>query len=239
MIEDGYYFSFCKLICLAETDNDNGKEVIVRNSDNSNQWSETIADNKCEFQLPGKDRYTVILNNGEFTTQVEMGYGDCIGLHLAEGYGLVNQKDVYGTDEDWNTTKSYAVGDMVIHNNKLWQSKIQHSGQEPPNETYWENVSLSQLNSKLDKKIIRSMVSLPNVEISTNKIGTLEFIGTVPIPSGYSASDFVGYSINQFGSMDANSLIVTINPNNMKMYVYYAKVGYSSRGLWVNTLWLK
>lgn len=72
-----------------------------------------------------------------------------------EGDPTVEEKvdGIIGTDEEWNNTKSYLVGDMVLHNNKLWSCKLQHSGQKPPNETYWENVSLRQLNSNLNQKI--------------------------------------------------------------------------------------
>lgn len=94
MFEVGYFFGLCKLICLAETSADNGKVVRVTNGSGTRKWTSSIADQKCKFMLPGRDRYTVELGEGEYTTTIDLGYGECIGLHLADGYGFVRYRDL-------------------------------------------------------------------------------------------------------------------------------------------------
>lgn len=99
MFEDGYYFGQGKLICLAETDSDNGKIVTVKNESNTRTWTAHIADKKCEFILPPKDRYSIELGEGEYITKVDMSYGACIGVHLADGYGNVLYNDLLTLEE--------------------------------------------------------------------------------------------------------------------------------------------
>ena len=72
----------------------------------------------------------------------------------------------------WNDTKSYVVGDLIIHNNVLYECIINNVGQMPPNTEYWKprslsdfnkeinelNNSLDELNSKLQTKIKHAVI---------------------------------------------------------------------------------
>ena len=51
----------------------------------------------------------------------------------------------------WNDTKSYVVGDLIIHNNVLYECIINNVGQMPPNTEYWKPRSLSDFNKEINK----------------------------------------------------------------------------------------
>lgn len=63
---------------------------------------------------------------------------------------------VFG-DNLWQSSKTYAVGEYCIYNSSLWKCKVQHSGVEPADGTYWEETSISTematLNSNLNVKV--------------------------------------------------------------------------------------
>ena len=90
----------CKIVAVVDNTADNGKTVLITTDDNKT-YSGTIANKKCEFLLPPKTLYTVqkvSSGSAEFTTKVEVGYGDCILVHLDTGYVEVKQGDIVGLD---------------------------------------------------------------------------------------------------------------------------------------------
>ena len=92
--DDGYYYGQCKIVCEAEDTIDNGKTVSIVSGEKS--WSKAIANKTAEFLVPGRDRYTVSLLDGEVTKWsgiIEAGYGECIHVMLADGYTPVIKKD--------------------------------------------------------------------------------------------------------------------------------------------------
>lgn len=98
--DDGFYYGQCKLICLAESAADNGKTVSVSNGDRS--WSGTVANQKCEFLVPNRTQYAVELIDGDdtdWTGTIEAGYGECILVHLADGYEAIVEKKKLTLDE--------------------------------------------------------------------------------------------------------------------------------------------
>lgn len=98
--DDGFYYGQCKLICLAESAADNGKTVSVSNGDRS--WSGTVANQKCEFLVPNRTQYAVELIDGDDTDwagTIEAGYGECILVHLADGYEAIVEKKKLTLDE--------------------------------------------------------------------------------------------------------------------------------------------
>lgn len=44
--------------------------------------------------------------------------------------------------ENWNKTKTYAVGNYVLYDGSLWKCKIQHYGQTPKENTYWTKTTI-------------------------------------------------------------------------------------------------
>lgn len=92
--DDGKYFQNCKLICIAP-DGCNGKTVSV--TDGSKSYTGTVANNMVVFDLPGRSQYTVQLMNAasmSYQTTVELGYGECVALHLETGYEEVIKREL-------------------------------------------------------------------------------------------------------------------------------------------------
>lgn len=76
-----------KVICYALSEEDNGKEVKISNG--INDWTATVSDQVAAFLIPSipvpaRKVYTVTF--GDFTRDIQMGYGDIIEVTLAEGY---------------------------------------------------------------------------------------------------------------------------------------------------------
>ena len=94
--DDGFYYGQCKIICTSDKSADNGKTVLITTTDGKT-YSSTLTNLRCEFMLAGRTLYKVQLvasGKAEYTTEVEAGYGDCILVHLSEGYNEVMQKDL-------------------------------------------------------------------------------------------------------------------------------------------------
>lgn len=89
--DDGFYYGKGKIICLATKSSDNGKLITV--AGNGNTFEGTMVEGKCEFSVPGKNRYTINMA-GEFTKTIDVSYGECIGVYMAEGYDLVTQENL-------------------------------------------------------------------------------------------------------------------------------------------------
>lgn len=97
-IEEAYYFGQCVLNCICDKDSDNGKTVSATNGTRS--FTGTVVDKKCTLIVPGKiignnNEYTVSLLNGgtaEYSTKVDVGYGDVVEVILAAGYDPIYSK---------------------------------------------------------------------------------------------------------------------------------------------------
>ena len=103
--DDGFYYGQCKIICTTDNVGDNGKTVLVTTNDGKT-FSATLSNLRCEFMLAGRTLYKVQLvanDVTEYTTEVEAGYGDCILVHLSNGYNEVMQKDLLDLDTIKNT----------------------------------------------------------------------------------------------------------------------------------------
>ena len=50
---------------------------------------------------------------------------------------------VTSADPAWSSSSSYAVGNRVTRENKLYQARVAHSNVQPPNDTYWDDLSRS------------------------------------------------------------------------------------------------
>ena len=64
---------------------------------------------------------------------------------------VLNEKIMPKTivSDEWVSSKTYSVGDYCISDNALYKCKVQNSNQQPPNDTYWDNVSVtSELSTK-------------------------------------------------------------------------------------------
>lgn len=127
------------------------------------QISEQFLTWESEFQATVIDWFNHLqeLISEDIAVRLQLEIGELSQLQTQDKSNLVNainevlnstDESIYekvdgiiGTDEEWSRTKSYALGDMVLHNNKLWSCVLQHSGQEPPNTMYWKNVSLTDL----------------------------------------------------------------------------------------------
>ena len=42
----------------------------------------------------------------------------------------------------WSSGTTYSIGTRVMHQDKMYQARVVHSGQTPPNSTYWDDLSV-------------------------------------------------------------------------------------------------
>lgn len=106
--DDGKYYQNCNLICVAPSGYD-GKSVSI--TDGTKSYSATISNNIATFMLPGRTQYTVKLMNESsiaYQTTVELGYGECVELHLETGYEEVIKRDLMSLE-----AISAATGDLT------------------------------------------------------------------------------------------------------------------------------
>jgi len=89
--DDGFYYGKGKIICLATKSEDNDKIVTV--SGGGNTYEAVMAGGKAEFSVPGRNRYSINMA-GEFSKTIDVSYGQCIGVYMADGYDLVTQEDL-------------------------------------------------------------------------------------------------------------------------------------------------
>lgn len=93
---------------------------------------------------------------------------------LSDGVNQLNDDiddGVFGSDQ-YNDTTPYAVDNYCIYDNKLWKCKTACSGVTPIEGTYWEQVTISSIQTKLtcdnvlgsfsEKPIISSISTGPN-----------------------------------------------------------------------------
>lgn len=125
--DDGYYYGQCKIICEAETVDDNGRTVAI--TDGTNTWSKALSDKMAEFLVPGRARYDITLWDGElakWTGVVECGYGDCIHIMLADGYSVIKEKDF----NDFKTEVDYRISNVETRVDKVEERLVADDGTE-------------------------------------------------------------------------------------------------------------
>ena len=97
-------------------------------------------------------------------------------------------KNIIGSDE-YNSSKSYVVGEMCISNNKAYECILACKGVEPPNITYWKEVSLKneltvQRGTLIDGVDYSKYGKVVNITFNYNNLSKLNewvTIGTLPI----------------------------------------------------------
>lgn len=89
--DDGFYYGKGKIICLATKSEDNDKIVTV--SGGGNTYEAVMAGGKAEFSVPGRNRYSINMA-GEFSKTIDVSYGQCVGVYMADGYDLVTQEEL-------------------------------------------------------------------------------------------------------------------------------------------------
>lgn len=83
-----------KVICYAIGEEDEGKEVSISNG--INEWKGVVVDGVAAFLIPSipvPARKTYLVSFGDFSRDIQMGYGDIIEVTLADGY-----EDIVGAD---------------------------------------------------------------------------------------------------------------------------------------------
>lgn len=106
------FFGNGKLICKSSSAADNGKTVSV--TDGKKSWSAIMTDGVCTFTLPGKQKYTVCLLNGdnaEYVTEVFFGFGECKELEV--GMDKTTWKGLKAILNAGLETEMLAVGDQI------------------------------------------------------------------------------------------------------------------------------
>lgn len=89
-----------KVICRTLNDSDNGKSVSITNGINT--WTATVADKVAAFLIPSipvPARKTYTVSFGEFSRDIQMGYGDIIEVVLAEGHEPIVGADLLTLDQ--------------------------------------------------------------------------------------------------------------------------------------------
>ena len=132
--------------------------------------------------------------------------------------------------DEWNNTKTYALGEYCIYDNKLWRCKIQHSGQTPGEGEYWENTSV---NASLPFKLgidasgnygyykvgadsVTPFKNFPDISKAQN----VAYACTAPSGSGLNAGYFNGTKITTTDSFNAT----TISCSYSGGYTFKAKI---------------
>lgn len=86
----------------------------------------------------------------------------------------------------WNDTKSYVVGDLIIHNNVLYECIINNVGRTPPNTEYWKPRSLYDFNKEINE-LNNSFDELNSKLVDVQKLNRLLYTvddGQAAITSG-------------------------------------------------------
>lgn len=90
--DDGFYFGQARVICLGTKDADNEKRIRITGDDVN--VADLMRSRMCEFILPGKARYHINFNNGEYETDINVSYGECIGVYMNKDYDIVHFADL-------------------------------------------------------------------------------------------------------------------------------------------------
>lgn len=139
---------------------------------------------------------------------------------------LPSQKSMIS--DEWNSAKTYAVGDFCIYQNRLYKCLIQNSGQNPlTSTTYWQMVKVTDIGVTYEKVYITpNYGSISGVESRNFYVTDLEhsFIelhfvimsGTLPVDANlFTLPNWASNFPTQYG----------IIMNNQSAYIAYNNIG--------------
>lgn len=228
--DDGKYYQNCNLICVAPNGYD-GKSVSI--TDGSKSYSGTISNNIAAFVLPGRTQYTVKLMNASsvaYQTTVELGYGECVELHLETGYENVIKRELMSLEAisaaTGDLTKVAPQADAVkVLNNNLGGLKFGKDG-DGNYGYYGADGSLIPFNGLNPEHYINpSLLTQENIVWYTSK--PADFEGGYYIKDGYCYCDFLMtpnsnqlfyikdlYAKRQSGNKDTTYMLAQCNPSD-------------------------
>lgn len=170
--DDGYYFGQAKVVALATKDEDNGKTVTLTNG--TKTYTGTMADGKCVFTVPGKDRYTIRL--GSYSRAVDVSYGECVGVYMAEGYELVYKKNLDALEAELKA--NFQAGVDSVYN------AIVAQGTTPASKALSDVVdAIASLSNNRNKKEI-FLNEGGNNSITIKSDGTMYYCATITVYGG-------------------------------------------------------
>lgn len=157
----------------------------------------------CRGTIPtGKTSYYLYfrVNSGttfdNLTTNimlVETSFGDNSADEpfIKSNLQLTNDKAENSTiSDEWNSTKTYYVGDYCIYNNSLWKCLVEHTNQIPSNGTYWIRVSVGSEINSIKSCFLNNTVELPTGYIEPGKYVTLDINTSLYVGDIISATYF-------------------------------------------------
>ena len=138
---------------------------------------------------------------------------DGISDHVSNLSALTN--NIIGSDE-YNPNKSYVVGEMCIRNNQAYECILPCQGIEPPNTTYWKEVSLSVLNNKLNKISSHVGMIIHSTTLDTMAKVIAIYGGTkwVKIEGRFLLGQSSSYAINSTGGAATHTLTINEMPSH-------------------------
>lgn len=73
----------------------------------------------------------------------DCGGGLCPGLYAQDRYYVetISWRPLDCNFTAWDDSTTYLIGDCVAHAGKFYECKLAHTNQEPPNVTYWTDIS--------------------------------------------------------------------------------------------------
>lgn len=95
-------------------------------------------------------------NYNDLSNKPSINNVELVGNKTLEALGI-EQLDVLGSDA-YNPSTSYNVGDCCIYDNALYKNIVACSNVLPTDSTYWEKVTLAQVNNDLFEKSNALMV---------------------------------------------------------------------------------
>ncbi len=134
---------------------------------------------------------------------------------------------IIGSDE-YNSSKSYVVGEMCISNNKAYECILACKGVEPPNITYWKEVNLSSLNSNLTQLETNKQNKLTfktseafsaQQTVSSGAVGAFT-INFTDIPSNAVITGIVGFDAIYGSNTHISINVVSVTNNVGRMEVW-------------------
>lgn len=139
--------------------------------------------------------------------------------------------------DEWDSTKTYAVGDYCIYRNALYRCKVQHVNQAPTSTTYWTATTLvKELGHDYDNATIvgtrgEKFVYRKYVEVSLASLTATTAYTAYTLPHGIANVDkIIDYSFAAYSTTHTNSYplpyfvngttatyVESVNPTNIIM----------------------
>ena len=153
------------------------------------------------------------MNNKISNPKTEVPKGKALNDKIEQNKMAI--KNIIGSDE-YNPNKSYVVGEMCISNNKAYECILACKGVEPPNTTYWKEVSLSVLNNKLNKISSHVGMIIHSTTLDTMAKVIAIYGGTkwVKIEGRFLLGHSSSYAINSTGGEATHTLTINEMPSH-------------------------